>query len=560
MKKNKIAAVLLTIITALPITARQRSFEELLGSPYLKSGITSLEESNFRDAEYAFKDCVNKEKDNFIGWLFLSYAQRNLDRDCKEIMKASNKGYDLSLKYNQYPGFVGLHTDNILHCEKDTSKAEDIIFNAIDDAEDDEKGDLYKKLYFINISRNDTVMASRYLDNAIALTRSSFLYLMKSDLEPVGSDSRLRYLNLAIENAEDTSDYCEALRNRIICYISRDQYRKAIDDALEMYGYQPGETINIAMNLMETDPEYAKSRLIELCKAEENESNWFTLFSRFASSVADYDTALEFALRSINIEQGPYEYEVLANAYKECDDYENALAYYNKSMSEDVPFLWNRAECLIELGESDKAIELLDQALLKGDDSEITHIRYLLAVAYMNKGEYEKAIENFDQVNTELEYSFLPSLVMGGDACQKTGNTLKANDLYDKAISICNTDIISAESEIAQGWLPLALAAVGRETEANKIVDTIFANATDENEAVLYQCACYYTRTGNYKKGLEALRMALDKGFDTYHPEVDYDLAHLRSYPEFSSMIKNARNVFRKKMNNIEEKALKTLN
>lgn len=239
-------------------------------------------------------------------------------------------------------------------------------------------------------------------------------------------------------------------------------------------------------------------------------------------------------------------------------DFEKALSIYELYDDDAEPLYVPRATCLIQLGRFDEAINYLKKGI-ELDSSDHTQIRFLLGNAFMDSNRFSEAIPYYDTVNKELDYSFIPSLIMQADAYIKTGDISSAKKLYDKALILCTDEESSLDQGLRQVWLPVVLAATGHGEEAESIADSIYQNQEIDDPAALYMAACYYTRIGDTQKGINTLQRALNNGYDFFHAMVDYDLAPLRLLPEFIPIIENARQSFEKKVTGIEEKAYQPL-
>lgn len=550
--------ILISLLLPLPISAKQPALEELLLNTNFRFGMNALESENLEDAETAFRNCTKEDKKNFPGWIMLSCTQRLLERDCKEVMKSSLKGYNLIKKSPGNTIYKVLHTDNLLHCEKDTSRVESMLFDLLKDAPADDQGGIYHRLYSISMDRQDTVMAYRYLDNAIAADPTSYLYLKKAESLPMESPRKKEFIDLAVDNANSTQDYLSAIKERILYYIVQNQSTDAIDDVLRYFYYSPEDGLHNALSILELSPEYSISQLRQLCKNSPSEANWASLLSLFSNSRNDNDIALEFALRAFLINGGDFEKQVLANMYMDYGDFEKALSIYELYDDDAEPLYVPRATCLIQLGRFDEAINYLKKGI-ELDSSDHTQIRFLLGNAFMDSNRFSEAIPYYDTVNKELDYSFIPSLIMQADAYIKTGDISSAKKLYDKALILCTDEESSLDQGLRQVWLPVVLAATGHGEEAESIADSIYQNQEIDDPAALYMAACYYTRIGDTQKGINTLQRALNNGYDFFHAMVDYDLAPLRLLPEFIPIIENARQSFEKKVTGIEEKAYQPL-
>jgi len=147
------------------------------------------------------------------------------------------------------------------------------------------------------------------------------------------------------------------------------------------------------------------------------------------------------------------DYNEQGMTFYEQGDFDQALSYLEKatSMDEDnVTYKQNYAMVLIQEGRQDEAIEILESTITKKKKgAEGTRNKYAyraLGLAYLNKHEYETAIEKFNKAlkldvaeewNTDIKY-------YKGNAQQLLGDTEAALDTY--------TDILKTDSENALAY------------------------------------------------------------------------------------------------------------
>lgn len=90
---------------------------------------------------------------------------------------------------------------------------------------------------------------------------------------------------------------------------------------------------------------------------------------------------------------------------------------------------------------TDAAIEELSATVKKYDGyTGGENAQYLLGCQYMKKGEYKKAIENFEDVNTKDTYIAAISVGLQGDCYSELGDYKKAVEMYVEASEVNTND------------------------------------------------------------------------------------------------------------------------
>lgn len=185
------------------------------------------------------------------------------------------------------------------------------------------------------------------------------------------------------------------------------------------------------------------------------------------------------------------------------------------------------------VGDTDRAIGNYEHAIRLGPSATA---QTNLAVAYFTAGEYDKArsallaaIER-DPKKASL-YRYL------GDVYLKLNRRGEARAAYERAIALSEAALsVNPDDPFSIVLIALCEASLGRRSRAERHATEAMALAPS-NRDVLFRSAKVFTLTGNRSSGLDALRRAVERGYDREVARRDPELATLRSMPEFDSAL-----------------------
>jgi eukaryotic-like serine/threonine-protein kinase len=185
------------------------------------------------------------------------------------------------------------------------------------------------------------------------------------------------------------------------------------------------------------------------------------------------------------------------------------------------------------LGDMDKAIGNYEHALRLGP-SVTAHAN--LAVAYFTAGEYDKArtaliaaIE-WDPKKASLHRDL-------GDVYLKLKRQDDARTAYGRAIALSEAALaVKPGDPFSIVLIALCEANLGRRSRAERHASEAMALAP-ANRDVLFRSAKVFALSGSRPAALNALRRAVEQGYDREVARLDPELATLRSMPEFGSAL-----------------------
>ncbi len=220
-----------------------------------------------------------------------------------------------------------------------------------------------------------------------------------------------------------------------------------------------------------------------------------------------------------------------------------ALMWFRKALTldaDDPKLLNNLGVVLHRLDRTEEAISVLRQGLTLAPHNPMLHNS--LGLALLDCGRYEKAMEHF-QLALAADPEMADAVNNLGLAAEKQGKTDQAIDYYrqamglspaydlarynlanlllktgqpDSAISLLN-DIttVSPEHQPALHRLIVALVDARAIGPATRLAEKTAA-ALPEEAVAHYNLACLYARQNDTDKAVNALRTAIDRGYDRW--------------------------------------------
>lgn len=167
-----------------------------------------------------------------------------------------------------------------------------------------------------------------------------------------------------------------------------------------------------------------------------------------------------------------------------------------------------------------------EQEITKKDESSLLK----LGNEYKAKGDYSKAIENYDiAISLYPEYS--TAYFNRAELYRQLGKTEEARKDYEKVVSL--NPMVTKEDNLT----PFALFFLGRKAEAIDWQNKILAAYPTAGKQ--YDTACLYAVMNETELALQYLELALKNGYKGFkYIRRDKDLDNIRELPAFKALIK----------------------
>jgi pentatricopeptide repeat protein len=192
--------------------------------------------------------------------------------------------------------------------------------------------------------------------------------------------------------------------------------------------------------------------------------------------------------------------------------------------------LWDKAVAQLNAKEYGPALETLYQAEKKAPTNP--NIKTSLAYVYTLKGDYDKALEIYNQLLTVLPDNEKPNILAGiADVYTTKGDYDKAMEIYNDLLKVLpnNPNILSCMANV--------YGKRGDYDNALGIYQQMLKAMPDDN-VVFYNIACIYALKGSKEEACEYLHKSVASGyFEWKHMETDTDLDNIRGEDMYKKIL-----------------------
>ena len=195
----------------------------------------------------------------------------------------------------------------------------------------------------------------------------------------------------------------------------------------------------------------------------------------------------------------------------------------------------NLAATYLQQAEWKKAIPVLEKAI---QIAPTTFAYSNLATAYYQLGKYKEAIPLYEKA-LALNPNETDVVRNLAEAYAHDGQRKKADETYDRAISLLYNDQLAINPRDAQAIGTLAMCFAGKGDTAKARQYILRARSIDNSDSgLMYDEAFINARDGRIPDALAALEKALDNGYSFEYCLSDPDLKALRDAPGFRALKK----------------------
>lgn len=558
----KMKASILIALTAVafalfssPAAGKEVHEDNLLQDPYFLQGFEALDNEEYELASKLFKSSIKMNKRNYYSWLMLAEAEAGTG-DCKKALRTARKAYKLFKDIPDNELMLLDYAKRELICEGDSIIALKLIRKCTASGDSDIASDAFNTLGRLALSRNDTLTATRYYVNALAVMPTAENYIHLAFLYPEHSDKRIEYLENARHSDGDDWDLFSSTYNLFDEYIYLEDYEKAANVIVDATLIWPDSMANWIDKIREQHPEVLKKVILGRINKEDEDNHQYIYplcLAKIYLDLSQPEEALPYALTAYRIHPDATTAGYVFDCYQSLNDYPMALKFLDMAETDELSFPGIRAVIIGALGNYDEALELYEKEE-NGPDSVPIYSVLNQSLLLMDMERYEDALPLLEKINKETEYSFLPTVIREADAYKKLGRTELARAGYNKALEIIR-DETNLDSTGVQATLPIVLYELGDIAGAENAASGVWQNDEDD-PSILYETACYYCRKGETQKGMDLLRKAIEKGYDPYHASRDYDLKSLRGIGDFDKIINEGKMTIRERNNALEKKSI----
>lgn len=537
----------LAMVLPLAMAAEEATLDELMKEPFARMMWSAYYQGDNEAAKAAAQQAVKANKKNYFAYSILGEISKT-----EENYADAKKYYDKAMKIVESPStkaFYNVCIGNLYLAEKkDLAKAAEHFRAAAKD--EINAGDAFAGLSGVELAKGDTVMAVRYMDNAISVEPTTSHIISRLIISEEGTDVAA-LLSQAIENASDEEELEAALLARVKYAAKTGDMNTLAETSVKIFAVNPSDE-SFLTAAWEVAPGELTNCLEERMCFDPKEPMWpiqMQILMRHADKPVE---SLKYAIIADSLSNTPYTHEVLGNAYIALCDYPKGIESFRKAPEGSLDHKLGYA--LFMAGNRPEGLQMVRDFVAQDTVTGIYSANLLANMTFVS-GNDSEAAALYERINSELGAPDLPTLVNGSAAMKNLGMTRQSGEWLDMAEkSIVENDSISTTEEMIS-WLPIIRFRKGDAAGAKKTAAEALSDEKNLNEGSLYNYACYYAQAGNGSRALELLQESLDKGQDPYWAEIDLDLKNIRETPQFKAMIQQAKDNIRHKIEIIESSA-----
>lgn len=332
-----------------------------------------------------------------------------------------------------------------------------------------------------------------------------------------------------------SSNYSSGYSFRAEVLLEQKKWAEATDDLISaMKCDWDRKAVYLANNLEDPAFTMMTSKLKIQTKKSPNEVTWPYMAGMMFEGKKNYSKAIENYQEANKRNASPTIISRIANCHSEMGEYDKALSSIDQALnmdSTDLSNLERKANILYEMGNAKSAIDVYTQLL--NDQPEYAFGYYRRGWFKELDGDLDGAIEDLS-LCIVLDPTHNYAIEARGDIYLKQGKKELAEEDFRKVIEL-------EDSPEKYECIHYAYQGLGQYDKAIEAMESIIAR--DEDRAGgYYDAACLYSRMKDKDNALKYLEKALELGYNRFaHMDRDYDLDFLRNTKEFKALIEKYR-------------------
>ena len=498
------------------------------GYNYLR-GVEAIQNDNVEEAlDYFNKDLQENPNNGYsYSWIAMLRSQRE---EYGQALSAAEKAIKLIPKKDaEYVIFAYSTRANVYLNLGDTIKAISDLTTAIK-AKPDESSlyDTRAQIYYEQDKYDLSDADYRKMIDLDSGDTMGYMGLGRNANEQKRWDDAIKQFDYVTKLA---SNYSSGYSFRAESYLGKEMWNEATDDIIAALNLEwDRKAIYLAGTLKEPALTMLISKLKVQAAKDANQPRWPYITGSVYEQNKQYQKAIEYYEKANRIDMSPVVYQDIAECYFELGEYDKALVNVNNALnidSTDMSVCSRKANILYEMGEVQSAIDEWTKVLTAHPDFGFGYYRrgWFKEIA----GDTEGAIEDESMAIVLVpDYSY--SYFCRGDNYLKQGKKELAETDFRKVIEIED----KPEKYVC---IHYAYQALGENDKAIAAMDTIIARNPDD-AGKYYDAACLYSRIKDKENALRNIEKSLEMGFRRFsHIERDDDLDFLREMDEFKVLI-----------------------
>jgi len=492
-------------------------------------GCESVTNGNYEDGMRYLKLELQENPKNGYAWAWILSIHLNKREFGEAIDAGQNALKLLPKKDSYYIGFVHKTLSRVYYNMDNSKMALSEISLAIkaDPQEMDYlaiRGDLYfyEKAYdqanvdFEKIVANNPGQVTGYMG------------IGRNLLAQQSYDAAIEKFNYAMKLDEEFS---QPYAFRADCHIGKKNYLSAAQDlvkALEMDGNERAFSTMLECN----DTCYENMVVLMNIKANsgKGDTDWDYYLGVAHQQHNHYQEAILNYKKSLENESHAITCDNIAECYGELGDYNRAHQYIDMAIAMDSTrsdLYREKADFYYYSGNHSEAIAMMDKYISRNPEGYFGY--YRRGFYKDNCNDIDGAIKDYTYCIT-LEPRYTYAYLGRGDMYIKKGNLDAAKKDYKMVIDL--DTVIIKQGNCRQ----YAYQMLGMRDSADLYMKQILDKYPTEGN--YYDAACLMSRMGEYKRSLEYLRIAFEKGYhEINHLEIDDDLDGIRKMDDYKELV-----------------------
>lgn len=486
------------------------------------------------EEQTAFLENVQKalqsEPNNGVAWAYVATIYRMQGKP-EQALDAATKAITLLRAKPARRAMVYSLRSDIYTDLEDGVKALMDLHSAIKDAPDMldlylKRGNLYAAMGQYDLAEVDMrKIASLDTENPTGYVGLAMIAELQERYEDA-----IQNLNEAIKIAPDEG-YLYYLRANV--YIQLEHYEEAMDDIIYTIANSlANEDTYTLLNIIAAQAMPTLEAKLKAVESVSKTGEFLFLIGLAHQNIGDMKGALEYYQQVTERQElTDFVASQIATAYQMIGDYSSALKYIDEAISldpTDYTYIYGKTQMLFEddnfqraLAESNKYIAIMP------DNFEGYYQR---AQIKSKLQDLQGAIDDYSKT-IELNDTYLFAYIKRADLYTALGRKDAATADYRKVIEILQ------EHDATDITMAYAYQSLGEQEQALATIAKCIELAPDDAD-LYYTISGVYGRMGKAEQALDNLRIALEKGFNSFSfIEQDEDLAALRDNPQYKALV-----------------------
>lgn len=486
------------------------------------------------EEQTAFLENVQKalqsEPNNGVAWAYVATIYRMQGKP-EQALDAATKAITLLRAKPARRAMVYSLRSDIYTDLEDGVKALMDLHSAIKDAPDMldlylKRGNLYAAMGQYDLAEVDMrKIASLDTENPTGYVGLAMIAELQERYEDA-----IQNLNEAIKIAPDEG-YLYYLRANV--YIQLEHYEEAMDDIIYTIANSlANEDTYTLLNIIAAQAMPTLEAKLKAVESVSKTGEFLFLIGLAHQNIGDMKGALEYYQQVTERQElTDFVASQIATAYQMIGDYSSALKYIDEAISldpTDYTYIYGKTQMLFEddnfqraLAESNKYIAIMP------DNFEGYYQR---AQIKSKLQDLQGAIDDYSKT-IELNDTYLFAYIKRADLYTALGRKDAATADYRKVIEILQ------EHDATDITMAYAYQSLGEQEQALATIAKCIELAPDDAD-LYYTISGVYGRMGKAEQALDNLRIALEKGFNSFSfIEQDDDLAALRDNPQYKALV-----------------------